>query len=80
MSPRFEKPLRLIDLVIGLVMIVGGGLVTAGMAWANVTNDIATLKSSFAEMRENQKAITRIETDVSEIKTDIRWLRERSEK
>lgn len=54
-----EQYVRLGHLIIGLLVVAGGGLVTATMAWASVTRDIAELKNYRQEQEPRSRRMDR---------------------
>lgn len=76
MTDKFEAPLKLGHLLLGLTLTILGGAFTAGVAWSSISSDVQTLKEGQSQMRELSTEVHKLQNDVSEIKADIRWIRE----
>lgn len=80
MSPKLERPLTVWNLIVGLAVIVVGGVFTAGMAWASVASDIQELTTKSALPTHNEAEIHALKEDMREMKTDVKWIREKLDK
>lgn len=68
MSPRFHQSVSLIEFIIGVSITIGGGLLTAGYAWATINDRVS-------HVEQKAEKIDELSNQMTEVRTDVKWIR-----